>query len=973
MKRKTILLSALAFSAVMFTCFASACGNNDAGYTEGEPYEYTFNKPFAGTPDEDMKIDGNLNEEAWQNKKYLAQTVKKKAWEATTHFTARGVYIAVKVTDPNMVYRTRYTARSYVNVYLCKTGMQTYGLNSLSYHEARCFQFQLDPYYCRSIGRVPYNYKAHVEGELNSETTCTMTAELFLTWKDLYYTQEELGENGYPEDIQMYVNYNSESTEVLGTCLWREETYFAFNKNGYTGGIDDPKLGSVEGGLAATDRWERNENGNLQTTAGRTQILWMKDAYAKDFMFEAKLKPLDKNPDGTTIKLRGDKVYGRFGLITENSNANYSVYSSEASGAPATLQLQTCRHIDSFHWQNPEKIGVRGNKISTGITEDFITLRLIKQGDMFYYFYGDTYWKSERIQDLQDSVYCGIFTSQGVEILDCKFENYEGKEATLTDKLSEYMYFVNVPGVSTYGSVTSSLFSVPKGESVTISFIPKSKGVLTGITMDGIDKYEEIVEEMNDECEYTFTPDNDVTFTATFGAFNSDALVRTVVAYKDNDDNLIKDGAYEIRGNEKLLFYKGTPNDSGYIILYVPKEGRYEVDGRTFDVSGTYDLITSFSSYHTSREEFTLNDDTTSVDIYGKPESVRETKSYTGIFSVESNAYGSVKINGKTVTGSGEMSYNEETGNYYTTSAIRRYYKSMVGIDYNVKVTIDMSEVANPNGDLAGLAITNGSYVIVFKLNLNVFHNLIIATGASTTNTTAELAIGDFGWAGKIQKPTATEKGSGKFTFRIVKCGSAIYLFDSSGAMKAYFNQDGVHLVNGTSLRWGADKKETLNVHIGKFFSTGLETAVGVFTYKSGNIRAEFDFDFTDDIEKVHTPEISFGNLTVNIPVNSKFSETLLLKKRDGYAKGEYVKFGIEIADAKNVCLQMLITDIEGTRTVEGIYDWSNKCIVFKFEYRGGNTQAVIAAVGSGGLHWSDEWGEFNPSKDNTRIEEVGT
>lgn len=364
---------------------------------------------------------------------------------------------------------------------------------------------------------------------------------------------------------------------------------------------------------------------------------------------------------------------------------------------------------------------------------------------------------------------------------------------------------------------------------------------------------------------------------------------------------------------------------------------------------------------------------TTSVDIYGKPESVRETKSYTGIFSVESNAYGSVKINGKTVTGSGEMSYNEETGNYYTTSAIRRYYKSMVGIDYNVKVTIDMSEVANPNGDLAGLAITNGSYVIVFKLNLNVFHNLIIATGASTTNTTAELAIGDFGWAGKIQKPTATEKGSGKFTFRIVKCGSAIYLFDSSGAMKAYFNQDGVYLVNGTSLRWGADKKETLNVHIGKFFSTGLETAVGVFTYKSGNIRAEFDFDFTDDIEKVHTPEISFGNLTVNIPANSKFSETLLLKKRDGYAKGEYVKFGIEIADAKNVCLQMLITDIEGTRTVEGIYDWSNKCIVFKFEYRGGNTQAVIAAVGSGGLHWSDEWGEFNPSKDNTRIEEVGT
>ena len=967
MKSKTKLLSVLALSAGMITCLAAACGSNDAEYTQGEPYEYTFNKPFAGTPDEGMKIDGILDEEAWQNKNYLAQTVKNKAWEATTHFTASGVYIAVEVTDPNMVYRTRYTSRSTFNVYLCKTGMQTYDLNSLSYHEARCFRFSLDPYYCRSFGRVPYNYKAHVEGELNSETTCTMTAELFLTWKDLYYTQEELGENGYPEDIQMYVNYNSESTEVLGTCLWREETYFAFDKDGYSGGIDDTNLGSVEGGLAATDRWERNENGNLQTTAGRTQIIWLKNAYAKDFMFEAKLKPLDKNPDGTDIQLRGDKVYGRFGLITENSNANYSVYSSGANGAPASLQLQTCRHIDSFHWQNPEKIGVSGGKIFTGITEDFVTLRIIKQGDMFYYFYGDTYWKSERIEDLQDGVYCGIFTSQGVEILDCKFENYEGKEAALTAKLSEYMYFVNVPGVSTYGSVTGSLFSVPKGESVTISFIPKSKGILTGITMDGMDKYDEIVGEMNDECEYTFTPENDVTFTATFEKFDDAALVRTIIAYKDKaDGNLIKDGAYEIRGSEKLLFYKGTPNASGYVILYVPKAGSYEVDGRTFNVSGTYDMITSFSAHHTSSEQFTLNDDTTSVDIYGKPESVKGTKSYTGIFTVEGNAYGSVKINGKTVTGSGGMRYNEETGNYYTTSAVRRYYKSMVGTDYNVKVTIDMAEVGNENNDLAALAITNGSYVIVFKLNLNVWDTLIIATGASPTETSAELAIANFGWHGQIKKPTETQKGSGKFTFRIVKCGSALYLFDSSETLKAYFNQDGMHLASGTSLVWGEDKKEKLDGHLGKFFTTGLETAVGVFTYKWQNIRAEFGFDFTDDIQKVQTSAISFGKLTVDLPANGKVSKTFSL--RNGYALGEYVKFGIEIANAKNVRLQMLITDKDGTRTIDGVYDWANRCIVFKFEYRGGDTHAVIAAVGNGGLHWSDEWGDFTPSRDNTQI-----
>ena len=857
MKTKTKLLLTLALSSAAFACAAGGCSKNDTGAAESESYEYVFNKPFAGTPDEDMKIDGILNESAWQNKNYLKQSVKSKQWGATTHFTEKGVYIAVKATDPKMSYRTRFTNRSAFYVYLCKTGTETYDIQTLAYHEGRCFQFQLDPYYCRSKNRVPYYYKAHVEGELNTETECTMTAELFLTWKDLYYTDAELGENGYPEDIQMYVNYGGESTEALGTCLWREETYFHFNKDGYAGEIRDEDFGSVENGVTATDRWAKNDSGNLYTTAGRTQILWLKNAYAKDFMFEAELKPLDKNPDGSDITLRGDKVYGRFGLITENSNADYSVYSSAASGAPATLQLQSCRQIDSFHWQN--KIGVSCGNIATGISGDFVTFRVIKQGDMFYYFYGDTYWKSERIQDLQDKVYSGIYTSQGVEILGYKYENYEGKEAELKAELSKYMYFVNVPGASTYGTVTGSAYAVPKGEEVTVSFVPNSRGVLTEIKLnDGNeynketakDMYDEITAAMNDECEYTFTPTGDVTFTATFAAFDSKDLVRTVIAYKDENGELVKNGSYKIYGSEKRLFYQGIPNDSGYVIVYLPKEGSYEVGGRAIETNGSYRLVTTFPDYHESADEFTLNDTTTSVDLNGKEESVATTKSFTKVIGVIENAWGDVQVNGKKLTGSGTLDYNETTGNYYVENrGVTQYYKHMTGTDWQADVTIELTNA--DRRDLAGILITNGKYTVILKVNLENW-GVMIATGSGAANSVPgrELLLTGFKSGVSIRQPAAgATDGSCKFTFRVRKNNNSIVIGEVSdngvGTPRAWLDGTGLHLAEGSKIGWGEASKAAIDADLQKMFMYESETAIGVRAYCQKAIRAEFAIDFT--------------------------------------------------------------------------------------------------------------------------------
>ena len=972
MKKKTKLFLTLALSAISFLCIGTACNQEKDG-PMGEAYDWVFDKPQAGMPDEYMSIDGKLDEEVWKDKNVLSQSIKGVSWSATTHFTDKGLYIGVSATDDTMTYKTRYTSRSVIYVYLCKTGTQTYNINGLSYHQGRNYVFQLDPYYCRSKSRVPYNYKAHVEGELNSETECTMTAELFLTWEDLYYTSEELGENGYPEDIQMYVNYEGEKSEVLGTCLWREETYLQFNKDGYAGGITHENYGSIENGLSATDRWELNAENKPQTTAGRTQILWLKNAYAKDFVFEAELKPIGETADGKDITLRGEKVSGRIGLINETPNGDYTIFSADArsignkSSGQKIIQLQTCQQIDSFHWQN--LIGL-AETVQKDYDKETITLRVIKQGDMFYYFYGDSYWGCERIADMQDEVYCGFYTSQGMVIENYSFEDYTGKSQQLTDKLSEYVYFVDVAGEMTRGSVTASAYAVGKGREVTISFLPKSKSVLTQITRDGEDVYDEIVLEMNEKCEYTFTPTADVSFGAQFTAFNNADLVKTTIVFQDSNKTHVKDANYEIVGSNKLLFYKGTPNSSGYVIVQIPKAGTYTIDGREFIVDGIYNVYSSFNNNHDVYTSFTLTDNITSVNINGKEESVKDDKAFTLYVNTPENAWGAVTVNGITVNGANALKYNEETGNYYANnSSIRRYFKTMIAENFVLDSHISMTNIGGNSGHLAAVAVTDGNDVLVLKYNIEQWGNLIIAPGHSATQTSVEFAITGFDWNGKIHQEANVAngvKGETEMAFRLVKCGSALYLFNNNGQMRAYFNKDGIHLVNGASIAWGENNLNAVNEDIKGLFSTGEEMAIGVFTYPDTGLRAEFAFNFSTNLQDIYTSSIGYGEFNLKLDNGCTLAEEYSVK--DGYGMGEIVQIGVDIKNARYAKLQMILTDENGMRIIDGKYDWSNGCITFTFEYSGGITNADVVVIEKGDMEWSNNWGDFNADRDNTII-----
>ena len=100
-----------------------------------------------------------------------------------------------------------------------------------------------------------------------------------------------------------------------------------------------------------------------------------------------------------------------------------------------------------------------------------------------------------------------------------------------------------------------------------------------------------------------------------------------------------------------------------------------------------------------------------------------------------------------------------------------------------------MTKITHNNDSLAAVSITDGNDVLVLKYNLNGWGNLIIATGNSATETSVEFAITGFSWNGKVHKmvdSTNGIKGETEMAFKLVKCGSALYLFNQSGQMRAY-------------------------------------------------------------------------------------------------------------------------------------------------------------------------------------------
>ncbi len=158
-----------------------------------------------------------------------------------------------------------------------------------------------------------------------------------------------------------------------------------------------------------------------------------------------------------------------------------------------------------------------------------------------------------------------------------------------------------------------------------------------------------------------------------------------------------------------------------------------------------------------------------------------------------------------------------------------------------------------------------------------------------------------------------------------------------------------------------------MNADLKKMFSVYEEAAIGVRTYCWSGLRAEYTLNFSTEAQQIQIGAIDYGTFETSLAKGASLSDSYPLKS--GYAVGETASVGIKISNPRKTKAQMLVTDKFGTRVIEGTYDYSYNCIVFKVAFRGGNTKAVINIVRGGGVEWGDSWGDFAPDRDNTLID----
>lgn len=106
MKKRVFLFLIIA----ALTIAVCACGGSSVD--TGKQYEYNYNPIFRDECDEDMKIDGVLDEERWQGKNVFSHVTRGIEIRTTATLTDKGAYIAAVAYDPSITWYGRLDMRN---------------------------------------------------------------------------------------------------------------------------------------------------------------------------------------------------------------------------------------------------------------------------------------------------------------------------------------------------------------------------------------------------------------------------------------------------------------------------------------------------------------------------------------------------------------------------------------------------------------------------------------------------------------------------------------------------------------------------------------------------------------------------------------------------------------------------------------------------------------------------------------------
>lgn len=507
MSKKWKIAFSLACAAIATVAFG-ACGGEVTDDDSGK-YEYCYRQEFTDKHDDDMKIDGVLDEARWQDSlgAKLYHGDDGITAEYTTAFSEYGVYVAATVYDPAIIWRGRYDLDQYVG---SNSGFTFYIhlKEVVSTQSNKLMKFETDAFGQRSYSQQHFEANTTVSGEVNGKTE-SMTTEMFVSWRALGLSElEKIDADDIPEYVAiepLYRHITLSGGNYIRSMVYPTFTepdflsyYPKFGKSGYLAADKDDsaiesgkRLGAAMAGhrLAKTGNWNMDnyldEGLVISGGKGLSEVLFFKDVYAENFYAETYI---DVSATNGKVGLTAQTSFNKFRAVYLNAG-------SLKGDSPAYNVNSLTYHPDrKYH----ETYGTRDKYTAYDSTEP-VHFEMIKRGDSIFAFVNGTLMYADSQSWYGGEYAPGLYATEA----DAAFVNSYATALTATEadeKLAER----NASRVTldynrrSGGTVTTDKLALDTKDNLSLGVEAPVGYVVSSFSINGEDKTEDYVVSARD-------------------------------------------------------------------------------------------------------------------------------------------------------------------------------------------------------------------------------------------------------------------------------------------------------------------------------------------------------------------------------------------------------------------------------------------------------------------------------------------
>ena len=450
----------------------------------------------------DIVIDGVLEEDCWQDKKWFENTFYHNVNDTlprvsyTAFPTEFGAYVAAFVEDTNLVSNGQRGGSN--SAFTFTIGAYSVGEEFAEDGGLGNIGLTIDMRGEMSGYNTNIERAVKVDGELNSGDTKKAVLEVFIPWNFLFIDLEK----GIPTEVYMLPRYNavlpgSSSASTISPMSPRGNTiiYYRFDASGYTqGDAENAVVGDSIFGNVKDATWDisKEAEGIIQSSpTAEYHNIFFKDMYGSNFIIETTIIPVKQHygwAHAGIIFHKTETPSSQFYTVMLPMDDNILVDSVNGTKNFPNYKLATVTNYDGW---TQKTLNVRNETNSKAKSQVGVKLTVVKYGGELWYFADGKFLAYEEHSYLDANVLPGLFAINA----DAIFKNYSC-EAIDEKQLEDYLIKrgINRIDVTTKGGgeVVSSKGTVVSGEEYALTLTAKSGYRLTSLKINGKEKLSDV-------------------------------------------------------------------------------------------------------------------------------------------------------------------------------------------------------------------------------------------------------------------------------------------------------------------------------------------------------------------------------------------------------------------------------------------------------------------------------------------------